>query len=143
MSDPKRPRVERSTDPSVWMHWYNELSSDGESSVDDEDEDELEEDVIQHSDHNTDSEEEIEDNVLGQNTNESSSADFYLGKDKNTKWRRLRPNIQVRTRAHNIVKLLPGPKGTARIAKSEIECFITYTWTKISFALLSFAQICI
>nr|CAI5855048.1 unnamed protein product [Callosobruchus analis] len=108
------------------MHWYNELSSDGESSVDDEDDDELEEDVIQHSDHNTDSEEEIEDNDLGQNTNESSSADFYLGKDKNTKWSRLRPNIQVRTRAHNIVKLLPGPKGTARIAKSEIECFNLY-----------------
>lgn len=42
-------------------------------------------------------------------------------KDQVTKWRKEIPNLQIRTRAHNIVIQLPGPKGVARNKKFIID----------------------
>lgn len=36
--------------------------------------------------------------------------------------RKNKPNLQIRVRSHNIIKLLPGTKGDARNAATEIEC---------------------
>ena len=52
-----------------------------------------------------------------------------------TKWSRIEPNVQIRTRSSNIITHLPGPKGIAHQAKSEIECirlFITDPIIKIT-----------
>ena len=39
-----------------------------------------------------------------------------------TKWSRIKPIVQVHTRSSNIITHLPGPKGIACQAKSEIKC---------------------
>lgn len=37
----------------------------------------------------------------------SESVDYYVNKDKITKWTKIKPRLNVRTLAHNIVKKLP------------------------------------
>jgi hypothetical protein len=46
-----------------------------------------------------------------------------LGLDNNTKWRKEPRAPNVRTRAHNIVVHLPGPKRDAKNAKTHTDCF--------------------
>ncbi|CAH2006447.1 unnamed protein product [Acanthoscelides obtectus] len=135
MSEFKKPRLESSTDPKMWMKWYEELSSEEECDLDEEDEDEIEEDFVEKSDHQSESEQDIssdeDQGIPDQDTaavEENKCGGYYLGKDKITKWKKSRSNLQVRVRSHNIIKLLPGPKGSARDAVSEIDCiklFIT------------------
>ncbi|CAH1983338.1 unnamed protein product [Acanthoscelides obtectus] len=128
MSDPKRRCVQTSRDPEVWMQWFNEISSGEESPLDEEDSDEKEEDVCVESDHHeTESEQEIpevdqDEPDWEEETDEGEADTFYWGKDKVTKWKKGRSNTQVRTRSQNIIKLLPGTKGSARNARSETDC---------------------
>lgn len=51
------------------------------------------------------------------------SNDFYIGKDKETKWNKCHPPRNVRTRKINIITHLPGVKTAAKNAKSPLECF--------------------
>lgn len=51
------------------------------------------------------------------------SSDFYIGKDKETKWNKHHPPRNVRTRKINIISHLPGVKTAAKNAKSPLECF--------------------
>lgn len=51
-----------------------------------------------------------------------SQQETYLERDKKTKWSRIKPPTNVRTRRHNIVTHLPGPKGDAKQVRSESEC---------------------
>ncbi|CAH2009331.1 unnamed protein product [Acanthoscelides obtectus] len=128
MSDPKRRCVQTSRDPEVWMQWFNEISSGEESPLDEEDSDEKEEDVCVESDHHeTESEQEIpevdqDEPDWEEETDEGEADTFYWRKDKVTKWKKGRSNTQVRTRSQNIIKLLPGTKGSARNARSETDC---------------------
>ncbi|CAH2011636.1 unnamed protein product [Acanthoscelides obtectus] len=82
------------------MQWYNELSSGEESSVTDEDGDELEVDMILNSDHDTNTAEEIaeheESEENSEDSDQSTSTKFYLRKDKTTKWKQRRPNVQIK-----------------------------------------------
>ncbi|KAK4887173.1 hypothetical protein RN001_003444 [Aquatica leii] len=121
MSDPKKRRVERSKDPEVWLRWFDDMSSDEDSSIIGEsDEDEV--DAIQRSDHDTESELEVSDQeALSDDSSEAPLSNFYIGKDKVTKWKKTRPNRQVRVRSHNIVKFSPGTKGRARDVATEIK----------------------
>ncbi|XP_054729305.1 piggyBac transposable element-derived protein 4-like [Anastrepha obliqua] len=48
-------RSSNSTDPLVWTKWLDELSSEEEGSIDEADEDELEDNVVKSSDNQTDS----------------------------------------------------------------------------------------
>nr|CAI5853081.1 unnamed protein product [Callosobruchus analis] len=48
MSETTNKRLERSSDPDVWMKWYNEISSDEESPMDEEDEDGSENDNLEN-----------------------------------------------------------------------------------------------
>ncbi|CAK1599069.1 unnamed protein product [Parnassius mnemosyne] len=62
---------------------------------------------------------------LYESENEASSfsSEYYLGKDKFTKWSKNSSSHRIRQRAHNIVLQLPGPKGNAKNAKSKTDCF--------------------
>lgn len=109
----------------VWMQWFEESSSEESPPDDKDDEDsDLEEDVVMQSDHDSSSEQEAGPSDLDNEQSDATSSNhFYMGKDKKTKWRKTTPNVHVRTRAHNIIIHLPGPKGAARNAKSVTECF--------------------
>nr|CAI5837897.1 unnamed protein product [Callosobruchus analis] len=99
----KKDSTEESRDPEQWMRWFEELSSGNESPI----KSELEV---------WDQETELD------SSGEYSSSHFYLGKDKVSKRKKDRPNLQVRVRSHNIIKLFPGTKGQARGVTTEIEC---------------------
>ena len=47
----------------------------------------------------------------------------YWGRDKITKWQKMQPSLNVRTRRHNTVKHLPGVIGLAKEAKEVIDCW--------------------
>lgn len=72
----------------------------------------------EHSDHNTDSEQEYENDVnsndqeSAEENGESSGINYYYGKNK-FKWAKI-PPAPSRTRRHNIVSHLPGVIGKAR-----------------------------
>lgn len=128
MSVPKKRRVSESSDPDIWLRWLEEMSSGEESPIDEDEEDEEKEyeDIVEKSDHETDSELEVasEGNERSsENTDsEQTNDNFYVGKDKITRWKKSCGNLQVRVRAHNIIKYLPGPKVEARNALSAIDC---------------------
>ncbi|XP_055838818.1 piggyBac transposable element-derived protein 4-like [Episyrphus balteatus] len=46
-----------------------------------------------------------------------NSADYYIGKDNHTKWKKNRPSMKVRRHNRNIVTQLPGVKGEAKNLK--------------------------
>ncbi|XP_069618531.1 piggyBac transposable element-derived protein 4-like [Ranitomeya imitator] len=48
---------------------------------------------------------------------------YYLGKDKNTKWNKKAPKNKQRRESHNIITHLPGVIGSARKAKTAVECW--------------------
>lgn len=54
---------------------------------------------------------------------QDDEAQFMIGKDKKTKWRKTVVTKNVRTRTQNIVIHLPGPKLIAKQMKSSIDCF--------------------
>lgn len=61
--------------------------------------------------------------LSGENITIFSEPEFFLGKDKITKWYKNNPPSNVRTRRHNIVLHLPGVKRIARDAKSVLDCW--------------------
>lgn len=99
----------------------NLLLEDEEEPFDESD-DELGtgEQLVEQLDHNSDSEQSETDS---EDEAESSSSEYYIGKDKQTKWFKNPPSQRTRQRAHNIVLHLPGPKGEAKNAKSQTDCF--------------------
>ena len=127
----KRYRAEMSRDPKVWMKWLEEME-ENENEIE-EDPLEIEKDVLNESVLNTNTEEETSDTeILKLNESDMHGQSIqnkqYIGTDMVTKWSRIEPNVQIRTRSSNIITHLPGPKGIAHQAKSEIECirlFIT------------------
>lgn len=84
------------------------LLEEVESDIEfDDNESDGEEDVIETRDEDSESEQELEDN----DEEVESEGPFIFGKDKSTKWRKHAPqNKNVRTRAVNLVKHLPGVK---------------------------------
>lgn len=108
--------VDRSNNPKVWMKWLEDDEdsisaddldlSDAETVIDDDINDEQ---VVECLSDNMESEEEAEE-------------DFYLGKDKKTAWNKNPPRPNVKTASRNIISKLPGPKGIAKTATSEIDC---------------------
>lgn len=132
MSDVKKRRIETSRDPAVWLQWYNEMSSEEEAASDDDEMEEASfemEENIEESDHESNTEQEVSEEEMSENEGDENLVDqYYLGKDRITKWSKIKPNAQVRTKSSNIITHLPGPKGNGRNAKSEIDCirlFIT------------------
>lgn len=130
MTEPKKRKVEYSRDPEVWLKWLEEIS-DEDANIDENIDvsDQEEENVTIESDHQSESEQNISENDLTFSDNEFDSEDheignirskFYTSKDGQNKWQKTRPPINVRTRSHNIITHLPGPRRDARNAKTEI-----------------------
>ncbi|CAH1990806.1 unnamed protein product [Acanthoscelides obtectus] len=125
MSEQKKRKVETSNDPNVWLKWYHELSDESdlsESSKDEDESDKEEENILTESEHNTESEQEVAESEEVESDEDVplDSSSFYIGKDKITKWRKANPPRNVKTRSHNIIIHLPGPKGKAREVKTEV-----------------------
>ncbi|XP_050063261.1 piggyBac transposable element-derived protein 4-like [Aphis gossypii] len=116
MSNNKRLRLERTSDENIIRNWFENISSEEESFGEDSDSDE---DILFRSDHDTNSEEEATDSEIDEAPENANN--FYIGKDGITKWCKIKPPVNVRTRAHNIITHLPGPRREARGNKSQIE----------------------
>jgi hypothetical protein len=101
----------------------------------DDEEDSSEEDYVEERLEKSETEQELdsEEEVEVQNNNENVSKrakwmrdTYYLGKDKETKWKKHIPVQTVRTRSVNLVTRLPGVRGAARGLTSIIDsssCF--------------------
>lgn len=95
MSARKRSRTEQSSDPEVWLQWFNELNEESEEenmcnreTVDESEEEE--QDVTIESDHQSDTEQELSesDGDLSDDTEEEGLQSYFIGKDGVTKWRK-------------------------------------------------------
>lgn len=122
MFSQKKRRVDATIDPSIVEHWLDKLSSCNEMSEADDKSDNEEIDTTQKSDHESESEQDISENETNENVIDVQNNNFYLGKDKTTKWKKNKPNMQIRVRSHNIITHLPGLKQNARNARLEIDC---------------------
>jgi len=115
MSNNKILKIERTSDEHI-RNWFENISSEEESFVEDSDSDE---DILFRSDHDTNSEEEITDSEIDEVSENVNNV--YIGKDGITKWCKIKPPVNARTRVQNIITHLPGPKKEARGNKCEIE----------------------
>ncbi|XP_045508885.1 piggyBac transposable element-derived protein 4-like [Colias croceus] len=70
----------------------------------------------------------------------STPQPFYLGKDGRTKWYKLPPRTNVRTRAENLITHLPGCKDAARHKKTHLECFETFFTDEIVDMVLKYTN---
>lgn len=118
MSSPKKRRLDLTLDPTIVENWLNGLSSCDEMSEANDVSDNEENDT-EKSDHESDSEQDISENETNENVTDIRNNNFYLGKDKTTKWKKNKPNMQIRVRSHNIITHLPRPKQNAKL---EIDC---------------------
>lgn len=69
----------------------------------------------------TDSETEQEANVSSSEDEDESTGEYFMGRDKSTKWYQEPPRKKRRAN-HNIITHLPGVKGEANNAKTSAEC---------------------
>ncbi|KAK9696009.1 hypothetical protein QE152_g32173 [Popillia japonica] len=96
MSDSKKRRVEESKDPNVLLRWFDEMASEEDSPLDNEEEDEIEQDIVQKSDHETNSELEFtsdeDESIFKTNGEQVHATEFYIGKDKTTRWKKIAVN---------------------------------------------------
>lgn len=76
------------------------------------------EDVIEERQGDSETEQDADSSEEDENEN-----DFYLGKDKLTKWSKKKPNTRVKRSSHNIVLQLPGVIGEARNSISRLDCW--------------------
>lgn len=109
----------KSYDPNVWMQWLEEMNSDEEfldcdSDISDTDKGDNELSSL----HDSDTEQEASED---EESDTDNSIEDFIGKDGSTKWRKnkLRPNVKISSK--NIITRLPGPKGIAKEAKTEID----------------------
>lgn len=87
-------------------------------SLPDDDEDEGEEDAVEVQDVDTDTEQDISDSEP--DTEVLAEELYFTGKDNETKWGKHQPPTNVRTRAENLVKHLPGPKRVVKDLKTPL-----------------------
>ncbi|PSN33638.1 hypothetical protein C0J52_18272 [Blattella germanica] len=126
-----------SSEESRIVNWLNDDYQPDMEVQEDSDDGEVDQvtEEIHHS--NT---EEVEDNATVEDSETVTSDEernvvgskYFFGKDS-FKCRKDMPPQNVRTREHNIVMHLPGPKGNARNAKYELEClelFLDYNIVK-------------
>lgn len=108
MSNNKRLRLGRTLDENTIKNWFEEFSSNEESFGEDSD---LDKDILLRSDHDTYPEEEA---TVSEIEEARENADnFYIGKDGKTKWCKIKPPVNVHTRAHNIITHLSGHRREA------------------------------
>jgi len=55
---------------------------------------------------------------------DDEDGNFYIGRDKQTRWRKTQIAPRAKTRRKNIVKKLPGPTSHAGDASTELEAYL-------------------
>nr|CAH7739589.1 unnamed protein product [Callosobruchus chinensis] len=95
------------------MNWFDEVESDFSDYANHNDID-----FCPQSDHDTESEideEEIQQSDVEDGTTHTSNKQSYYGKNR-YKWSAIPPNqnLNIRTKKHNLVKVLPGLKGPSK-----------------------------
>jgi len=99
------------------------LRQEEEPLSDNESEDD--EDYVEESEHDTESD--LGTSLDNEEVNDASTSNnFYFSKDKNTKWNKKPIKVSGRTRKHNIITHLPGVKGVAKNAKTPHDAFKLY-----------------
>jgi len=109
---------------NAWLEEFDDdiILSDSDDSVADPD-------FIEHLDHTSDQElaSDLENDDDSYDTNDNnvatSETDFYLGKDKKTKWLKNRLANNTKKRTHNIVTQRSGVNSIAKHAVSIIDCW--------------------
>lgn len=91
-----------------------ELEEDFEDEVDTDGEDEIE--TRQESSETEEDDNEDVDNI-------EEDAEYFVGKDKETRWSKNPPSQRVRSRSHNLIRKLPGVVGAAKSARTPLECW--------------------
>lgn len=104
-----------------------EVLSEEEENESDISELDTEEEVIEEENHDSESEQSVE-NFHAEIRDEEERQDsddykFYIGKDGETIWMSKPPASSSKTKAKNIIKILPGPKMAAKNTRREIDAF--------------------
>lgn len=102
------------------LNMLNDIGSDfsDELGIGDENISETEDHLSENDEYGTEEELETSDEEIDQ-----SERRFLWGKDKLTKWRKDSCQTIGRTRSHNIITQLPGPKLVSRDKYSIVDCF--------------------
>ena len=108
---------------------FKEIPSDEETTTDkDESGANLSvESVDVHSaDHDSQTEADIlEDEKLSEyDETDDDDGNFYIGRDKQTRWRKTQIAPRAKTRGKNIVKKIPGPTSNASDTPTELEAYL-------------------
>ena len=115
--------------PEDYEKVLRELSEEELSELSDSCESELEEEVIEEENHSSDSEqstEETDDHMVEEGRQQTDDYHFYIGKDEETVWISEPLSSSSKTKAKNILKVLPGPKASAKITEKEIDAFYLF-----------------
>lgn len=141
MSSRKRVKLNDNDAASqaLLLQWLDESSESEEEEPESNSDSEI--DNVEISEHDSNSEQEGQSDVEDVADSNTTSGNYYVGRDKKTIWRKEKPASNVRTRAHNIITHLPGPKGVARQAKSEIECLKLFMDNNIISLLTKYTNI--
>jgi len=98
-----------------------------ERGDDEESDSDLSIENVEVSDHDSKSEQDMSDNEFDLSDNELETSlddgEFYIGKDKITKWQK-KEFTTSKIRQYNIINVVPGPKECARNIVSEMEAFL-------------------
>src|SRR5215510_4555797 len=108
---------------------FKEIPSDEETTTDkDESDADLSVDSldVDDDDHDSQSEADVsEDEELSEyDETDGDDGNFYIGRDKQTRWRKTHIAPMAKTRGKNIVKKIPGPTSHARDASTELEAYL-------------------
>lgn len=113
-SDPK--------DAAILLQMLMESDSDDNNFELEEESDSCSEDQVEERNQNSDTEQEF----LSESDQESSSIEtneYFIGRDKTTKWRKTKWSQRVKTRPQNILVSSSGVVGSAKQAKTNFECW--------------------
>ena len=109
---------------------FTEIPSDEETTTDKDESDydlsvESVDVDVDVDDHDSQSGADISDDELSEyDETDDDNGNFYIGRDKHTRWRKTQIAPRAKTRGKNIVKKFPGPTSHARDASTELEAYL-------------------
>src|SRR5215475_3227444 len=108
---------------------FTQIPSDEETTTDNDESDadlSVESVDVDDADDDSQSEADIsEDEELSEyDETDDDDGNFYIGRDKQTRWRKTEIAPRAKTRRKNIVKKFPGPTSHARNASTELEAYL-------------------
>lgn len=118
MASQKRFDLENKHDREVVLRMLMEEDESGEEC---EDYSDAEEDAVERREDNTDTEQETD--SKDSDSDDHTVGNYFLGRNKSSKWSKVCPPKNVRTRRQNIVTHLPGVKGVAKNARTPQQCW--------------------